>query len=922
LGRPNTLSYTVSRDFLGRWGGFALLLAALAATSQHSYVLFHSLLEVFRIVVIFGVAALAWNARDQIDNPFLLVAGLAYPATGILEILHTLAYKGMGVFPTDANLPTQLWIAFRAYESVAMVAAASLLTRRKLPVNGVALSFLGLGGLLVWAVFSGRFPDCFVEGSGLTRFKIVAEYLIAGTFATALFLLWRRQAHFTADILPLPLLALACDILAELAFTQYASVYGLANLVGHLLLLASTYFIYRALLLQGIQKPQRLLFHQLARSEAELAVKVAERTAQLSDSNRRLEDELAERKRIQQQLQESEEMLRLTRNVTLDAVIVADSEGRVIVWNPAATRLFGYEPDEAVGRRLHELIAPAGCQAAAAAGMAHFGRTGTGAVIGRISEMTARHRDGREFPVELAISSVQIHGVWHAVGIARDITDRQAAARAREQLAAIVASSREAVIGISLDGIVTTWNIGAEGLYGYTAAEIMGRSIDILVPEELRSEAADLTARLTRGEVLERLETQRLRKDGSRIDVALTPSLICDSAGSTTGISAIAHDITPRKAAERALLRLNRRLKLLSASNQNLLYATTPEDLLARMVRAVTKVGGFQGIWIGAVDPEMQNCVRLLRTCDPIVAAAFGGGEPRPIAAGTPVEEAILGNRTVVFADRPLHPALAPVRAGIALPLGGQEGVTACLALWAADPALLAEEEIPTLEEMAADLHFGLAGLRIKSERECGLRALAQAMEETVQAIATTVEMRDPYTAGHQRRVAELSAAIAGELGLPEDRVHAVRLAALIHDLGKINVPAEILTRPGHLSDIEFTLIKAHPTSGYEIVKNIEFPWPIAEAMLQHHERLDGSGYPDGLKGDAIILEARIIGAADLVEAMSSHRPYRAGFGIDAALDELAKGRGTLFDADVVDACLRVFRDKGFQFSQPWGGNR
>jgi HD-GYP domain-containing protein (c-di-GMP phosphodiesterase class II) len=254
--------------------------------------------------------------------------------------------------------------------------------------------------------------------------------------------------------------------------------------------------------------------------------------------------------------------------------------------------------------------------------------------------------------------------------------------------------------------------------------------------------------------------------------------------------------------------------------------------------------------------------------------------------------------------------------------MGGQGGMAACLTVWASDAGLLDEDEVPTLKELAADLYFGLSGLRIKTEKEHGLQTLARTLEDTVRAIAGTVEMRDPYTAGHQRRVAELSQAIGRELGLPEDRVHAIGLAAMIHDLGKINIPAEILTRPGCLSAIEYSLIKTHPTAGYEIIKNIEFPWPIGTAMLQHHERLDGSGYPDGLSGDAILLEARIIGAADLVEAMSSHRPYRPGLGIEVALEELNKGRGLTFDASVVDACLCLFRDKGFEFSRQWGSGQ
>ena len=189
---------------------------------------------------------------------------------------------------------------------------------------------------------------------------------------------------------------------------------------------------------------------------------------------------------------------------------------------------------------------------------------------------------------------------------------------------------------------------------------------------------------------------------------------------------------------------------------------------------------------------------------------------------------------------------------------------------------------------------------------------LRRALEGVVQAMSVTIEMRDPYTAGHQRRVSRLSVAIAREMGLPETQIEGIRMAGDIHDIGKIYVPAEILSKPGKLTEIEFTIIKTHPQVGYDILKNIEFPWPIADIVAQHHERLDGSGYPAGLKDDAVLLEARIIIVADVVEAMSSHRPYRPSHGIGKALAEIALNRGILYDTTIVDACTRLFKEKGF----------
>jgi len=193
------------------------------------------------------------------------------------------------------------------------------------------------------------------------------------------------------------------------------------------------------------------------------------------------------------------------------------------------------------------------------------------------------------------------------------------------------------------------------------------------------------------------------------------------------------------------------------------------------------------------------------------------------------------------------------------------------------------------------------------------LSNLRKAMGGTIQAIVHVVETRDPYTAGHQNRVADLAGAIATEMHLPADTIEGIRTAGVIHDIGKISVPAEILAKPGKLSQKEFELIKDHPQTGYEVLKDVEFPWPIAQIIRQHHERLDGSGYPRGLTGEEVLLEARIIAVADVIEAIASHRPYRPARGIEAALAEIEQNKGVLYDASAVDACVKLFKEKAYK---------
>lgn len=211
--------------------------------------------------------------------------------------------------------------------------------------------------------------------------------------------------------------------------------------------------------------------------------------------------------------------------------------------------------------------------------------------------------------------------------------------------------------------------------------------------------------------------------------------------------------------------------------------------------------------------------------------------------------------------------------------------------------------------------HENITPLKVAEEeaRAQGIR-LAKAFSSMVEAIALAIEKRDPYTAGHQRQVAALATEIGRIMGLGEDQLFGLHLGATIHDIGKISVPAEILNRPGTLTQPEYAIIRCHSEIGYEILRGIEFPWPIANMVFQHHERLDGSGYPNGLKGDAICLEARIIAVADVFDSIISHRPYRPGRHLNDALHELRQGRGTIYDPDVVDAGLSFFADVGTEW--------
>lgn len=231
------------------------------------------------------------------------------------------------------------------------------------------------------------------------------------------------------------------------------------------------------------------------------------------------------------------------------------------------------------------------------------------------------------------------------------------------------------------------------------------------------------------------------------------------------------------------------------------------------------------------------------------------------------------------------------------------------------------EEEKELLEELAGDIAFGLHNIELEEkqiqvgkELQQSYERLQKTIEDTIYTIGKIAETRDPYTSGHQKNVSQIATFIAQEMKLPQDKIEGIRIASLVHDIGKISLPAEILSKPSKLSEIEYGLIKNHSQIGYDILKSIEFSWPIAQIVLQHQERLNGSGYPQGLKGDDILLEAKIIAVADVIEAMSSHRPYRPALGINKALEEISINRGILYVPEVVDACIKLFKEKDFKF--------
>ena len=359
--------------------------------------------------------------------------------------------------------------------------------------------------------------------------------------------------------------------------------------------------------------------------------------------------------------------------------------------------------------------------------------------------------------------------------------------------------------------------------------------------------------------------------------------------------------------------------------------SASEDELFPRICEAVVKSGPFQLAWIGMLENSTDQ-VRVVAQfgvgseyLDSLLVSTIQGSQFSRGPTGTAIRE----GHAVWCQDFQSDPTTEPWhergmrfgwRSSAALPLFRDGRTVGTLTLYACTTNAFTAQAQKLLLATARDVDHALKLFSMKVLKDQAIEDLKNSFKRLHRSWLQTVEMttaitdaRDPYTAGHERRVAEIAVAIAIEMGLDTGKIEGIRVSGYLHDLGKIGVPIEILAKPGKLSAPEFDLVRTHSEKGYKILQEVDFPWPVAEVAYQHHERLDGSGYPRGLKGDEILPEARIMAVADVVEAMASHRPYRAGLGIEKALAEIERGRGTTYDPTVADTCLALFREKGFR---------
>jgi PAS domain S-box-containing protein len=553
---------------------------------------------------------------------------------------------------------------------------------------------------------------------------------------------------------------------------------------------------------------------------------------------------------------------------SLAVIVAVDRDRKILEFNPAAERAFGYAREEAVGRPVNMLYADP--ESGEAIRRLVFERQGV------VSEVENRRKNGEVF-TSLMSAAILRDAEGKALGIlgtSIDVTERRhAEAKMREVLGDLELLFENAVTGIAFtkEGHIERVNRRFAELFGFGKDELLGQTLERLhaTREEYEKHLREADSLLAQGRIY-RADVQLRRKDGAPAWMHVVGKAVARER-ETGGAIWVFEDVTERKFAEQRLERRETYFRALIENCNDVILVVDAGAMVKYESRGIERMLGY-----------------------------------------TPAER--VGRSSLEH----VHPDdAARVRAGYQRLLQGEaQHVAMEFRMRRKNGSWRTVEGIGSGTLDIDGEKVGVVNLHDVTERRHAEHRLLKGMEGAISAIAAAAELRDPYTAGHERRVADLAAAIGREMGLAEERVRGLHLAGVVHDIGTIHVPAEILVKPSRLSQLETAMVRTHCQAGHDVLRNVDFPWPIARIVLQHHEHVDGSGYPQGLKGEDILLEARILAVADVVEAMVSHRPYRPAATLDAALSEIVMSRGTRFDARAVDACLRLFRERNYTLPQ------
>jgi PAS domain S-box-containing protein len=591
-------------------------------------------------------------------------------------------------------------------------------------------------------------------------------------------------------------------------------------------------------------------------------------------------EDITERNRLEGLLIDSELQYRRLFEMASDGIMLLEKgEGKITHANPAAEKLLGYTEKESLGNKLQDIGVSLDLDDFQTT-MQNLNKTG---IINyrnvKVETKSGKHIDTEIYLVDRA-KLVQCN--------IRDITERKLAKKALRESEAkyrwLLDNMADVITVMDMNLRFTYVSPSIMRMRGYTAEEATAQTFEqVMTPESLQiiakvfEEEMKLEASGTADPGRSRiLDLDEYRKDGSIVCMENHLSFLRDEAQKAVGIISLTRDITERKRAEEEIVRTNTFLDSIIENIPDMIFLKDARELrFVRFNRAGEELlGQSRDDLIGKNDYDFF----------PKIQADFFTQKDRNVLSGKKLIDIPEEHIQTRGGEKILHTKK--------LALLNEKG----------EPSFLLgiSEDITERKRAEEQLRQTLESLR-------------KAVNTTIQVMVSAIEARDPYTAGHQIRSANLARAIATEIGLPKEKIDGIRMAGSIHDIGTLSIPSEILTKPTKLTNLEFSLIKEHSQKGFEILKDVESPWPLAQIVYQHHERMDGSGYPRQLKGKDIIIEARILAVADVVEAMASHRPYRPSLGLNSALAEIENNKGTIYDTDAVDACLKLFREKGFQ---------
>ncbi|MBM4444707.1 MAG: PAS domain S-box protein [Chloroflexi bacterium] len=600
--------------------------------------------------------------------------------------------------------------------------------------------------------------------------------------------------------------------------------------------------------------------------------------------------DITEHKQAEEAIRESERRYRLLAENSTDVIWTTDLNLRTTYVSPSINRLSGRTAEEAMRETLKDVFTPASASLIkdTLTEMLLASRDERDCSTSRVLELEIRSKDGSTIWTETTIALIPAQDGRPdcILGVTRDITHRvlaEEAMRESEKRYRLLAENATDMIWVTDLKLKPTYiSPSVSRLLGYSVEEAMvGTMESSLAPSSIDRAAkafAQAMAAARQGTAgptaSQRLELEFLSKDGSALWLDTTVGFIRDAEGRPVEIMGVLRDVTERREAEKALRLSEERLRQLIDTTSDWVWETDQRGIYTYVS---PRIHGILGYYPDEVLGRVASAIMPPKSASRM--AKLYGKAVDSVKPFTFVEVAFLhkdGHQvTVEISGVPFFDEDSKV-------VRGYRGIARDIT-----QRKLAEEQV-----------------------QQSYQNLQRMLEGTIQAITLMVETRDLYTAGHQQRVTQLACAIAQEMGLSNERIQMIHMAGRLHDLGKLFIPIEILSKPGHLSEIELAIIKTHPRASYDILKSIDFPWPVADAVLQHHERVNGSGYPSGLRGEEILLEARILAVSDVVEAMSSHRPYRPALGVEKALKEIVQNKGILYDPDVVSACLRVFWEK------------